>query len=80
VTHCLLDSPYSVRLAPRLNDGLTSDMGVKMKALERESRELRQANKILRKASAYFAEAELSLAAPGTSLGDGCAMLSVDQK
>jgi transposase-like protein len=29
------------------------------KALERENRELRQANEILRKASAYFAEAEL---------------------
>tara|TARA_B100000427_G_C15459026_1_gene573141 strand:- start:90 stop:260 length:171 start_codon:yes stop_codon:yes gene_type:complete len=27
----------------------------KMKALERENRELRQANEILRKASAYFA-------------------------
>jgi transposase-like protein len=30
-----------------------------MKALERENRELRQANDILRKASAYFAMAEL---------------------
>ena len=29
------------------------------KALERENRELRQANEILRKASAYFAMAEL---------------------
>lgn len=29
------------------------------KALERENRELRQANEILRKASAYFAQAEL---------------------
>ncbi|AGS25583.1 hypothetical protein REMIM1_PE00497 (plasmid) [Rhizobium etli bv. mimosae str. Mim1] len=34
-------------------------MAEKMKALERENRELRQANKILRKASAYFAQAEL---------------------
>jgi len=39
--------------------GLTSDMAAKMKALERENRELRQANEILRKASAYFAQAEL---------------------
>ena len=39
--------------------GLTSDMAVKLKALERENRELRQANEILRKASAYFAQAEL---------------------
>ncbi len=30
-----------------------------VKALERENRELRQANEILRKASAYFAQAEL---------------------
>jgi len=30
----------------------------RMKALEREVRELRQANEILRKASAYFAQAE----------------------
>jgi transposase len=30
-----------------------------MKTLERENRELRQANEILRKASVYFAQAEL---------------------
>jgi transposase-like protein len=34
-------------------------MAAKLKALERENRELRQANEILRKASAYFAQAEL---------------------
>ena len=34
-------------------------MAEKMKTLEREVRELRQANEILRKASAYFAMAEL---------------------
>jgi len=39
--------------------GLSSDVAGKMKALERENRELRQANEILRKASAYFAQAEL---------------------
>jgi transposase len=39
--------------------GLPSDVAEKMKALERENRELRQANEILRKASAYFAMAEL---------------------
>ena len=39
--------------------GLTSDMATRLKALERENRELRQANEILRKASAYFAMAEL---------------------
>ena len=36
-----------------------TDMAAKLKALERENRELRQANEILRKASAYFAMAEL---------------------
>ena len=39
--------------------GVSSEMAEKMKALERENRELRQANEILRKASAYFAMAEL---------------------
>jgi transposase len=39
--------------------GLPSDVGERLKALERENRELRQANEILRKASAYFAMAEL---------------------
>jgi transposase-like protein len=38
--------------------GVTSEMAEKMKALERENRELRQANEILRKASAYFAQGE----------------------
>lgn len=39
--------------------GLPSDMAEKMKALERENRELRQANEILRKALASFAQAKL---------------------
>ena len=39
--------------------GLPADVAEKLKALERENRELRQANEILRKASAYFAQAEL---------------------
>jgi transposase-like protein len=39
--------------------GVPTDLAEKMKALERENRELRQANEILRKASAYFAQAEL---------------------
>jgi len=39
--------------------GVPAEMAEKMKALERENRELRQANEILRKASAYFAQAEL---------------------
>ena len=39
--------------------GLTTDDQEKLKALEREVRELRRTNEILRKASAYFAQAEL---------------------
>ncbi len=39
--------------------GLTSEEQARIKDLERENRELRRANEILRKASAYFAQAEL---------------------
>jgi len=39
--------------------GTTTEERERIKALERENRELRQANEILRKASAYFAMAEL---------------------
>ena len=39
--------------------GVPTEVGEKIKAMEREIRELRQANEILRKASAYFAAAEL---------------------
>ena len=39
--------------------GLTTDERLRLKELERENRELRQANDILHKASAYFAAAEL---------------------
>ena len=39
--------------------GVPADVAEKLKALERENRELRQANEILRKASAYSALAEL---------------------
>lgn len=42
-----------------MRNGVTSDERNRIKALERENRELRQANEILRKASAYFAQAEL---------------------
>lgn len=40
-------------------DGATSAERERIKELEREVRQLRQANEILRKASAYFAQAEL---------------------
>lgn len=39
--------------------GLSTDDKARFKELERENRELRQANEILKKASAYFAQAEL---------------------
>ncbi len=40
-------------------EGLSSNERERLKQLERENRELKQANEILRKASAYFAQAEL---------------------
>ncbi len=39
--------------------GLTTEERERLKQVERENRELRRANEILRKASAYFAQAEL---------------------
>jgi len=39
--------------------GLTTSERERLKQLERENRELKRANEILRKASAYFAQAEL---------------------
>jgi transposase-like protein len=39
--------------------GLTTDERLRLKQLERDNRELTRANEILRKASAYFAQAEL---------------------
>lgn len=39
--------------------GLTTDDRQRIKDLERENRELRRANEILRKAAAFFAQAEL---------------------
>ncbi len=39
--------------------GLTTAERDRLKALERENRELRRSNEILRKASAFFAQAEL---------------------
>jgi transposase-like protein len=51
-----------VRRAERdqgLREGLTTSDRERLKALERENRELKRANEILRKASAFFAQAEL---------------------
>ncbi len=43
----------------RHRPGLTTDENKRLKELERENRELKRANEILRLASAYFAQAEL---------------------
>jgi transposase-like protein len=51
-----------VRQAERdagLRAGLTTDERERLREVEREVKELRRANEILRKASAYFAQAEL---------------------
>jgi transposase-like protein len=40
-------------------DGLASSEQARLKELERENRELKRANEILRKAAAFFAQAEL---------------------
>ena len=44
--------------------GLSTSEQERLRALERENRELRRANEILRKASAYFAQAELDRRGP----------------
>jgi transposase-like protein len=51
-----------VRQAERdhgLREGMTTDDRERLKALEREVKELRRANEILKTASAFFAQAEL---------------------
>ena len=51
-----------VRRAERdqgLREGLTTSDRERLKALKRENRELKRANEILRKATAFFAQAEL---------------------
>ena len=42
-----------------MHDGVTRDERERIKALEREIKELRRANEILKLASAFFAQAEL---------------------
>ena len=60
---CILETlRVWVRQAERdsgMRDGATSAERDRIKDLEREVKQLRQANEILRKASAYFAQAEL---------------------
>jgi transposase-like protein len=42
-----------------MRDGVSSDERARIKDLEREVKELRKANEILKLASAFFAQAEL---------------------
>jgi transposase-like protein len=57
--HTLNEWVKKAEVDSRKRAGIPTEMAERMKALERENRELRQANEILRKASAYFAMAEL---------------------
>ena len=57
--HTLLEWVKRAEINSGTRAGISTDVADKLKALERENRELRQANEILRKASAYFAQAEL---------------------
>ena len=57
--HTLLDWVKKAEVDSGKRGGIPTDVADKLKSLERENRELRQANDILRKASAYFALAEL---------------------
>jgi transposase len=58
--HTLFDWVKKAEVDSGKRAGVSTDVAEKLKALERENRELRQANEILRKASAYFAQAELT--------------------
>jgi len=57
--HTLLDWVKKAEVDGGTRAGILTDIAEKLKAQEREIRELRQANEILRKASAYFPQAEL---------------------
>ena len=54
--HTLLDWVKRAEVDSGKRAGVPSDTAEKLKALERENRELRQANEILRKGLAYFAQ------------------------
>ena len=58
-----VESPRSWVKQAEIDDGVkpgvASEEAARIKALEQENRELKWANEILRKASAYFAQAEL---------------------
>ena len=55
----LLDWVKRSEIDSGMRDGMTSSERERMKALERENKELRRANEILKSASAFFAQAAL---------------------
>ena len=57
--HTLLEWVKKAEVNSGKRAGVPTELADRLKALERENRELRQANEILKKASAYFAQAEL---------------------
>ena len=57
--HTLLEWGKKAEVNSGKRAGVPTELADRLKALERENRELRQANEILRKASAYSAQAEL---------------------
>ena len=58
-SHTLLEWVRKAEVDNGLQDGVTSEERERIKALEREVKELRRANEILKLASAFFAQAEL---------------------
>ena len=58
-TAALLDWVKRDEVDTGVRDGVTSEERERIKALEREVKELRRANEILKLASAFFAQAEL---------------------
>ena len=59
VPQTLLEWVKRVEIDGGQRDGLTTDERNRLKQLERENKELRRANEILKTASAFFAQAEL---------------------
>lgn len=57
--HTLLEWVRKVEVDTGVRDGVTTEERERLKALERENKELRRANEILKLASAFFAQAEL---------------------
>ena len=59
VPNTLLEWVKKAEVDSGLREGITTGEREQLKALERENRELRRANEILKLASAFFAQAEL---------------------